>query len=516
MLEALGHLADPTLLIAVLVAVLGAQVVAVTPGLGGAFLLAILIPFLFPLEPLVAVSVLIAASATDGTGNSVTSILFGVPGSATGTAALFDGHPMAKQGLAGRAIGAAMAASMIGGVIGAITLALVIPVVRPVVLAFGPPEFFILVVAALLALSFVREESVVKGLVGGALGLTFAFVGMDGSTGTQRFTFDQLYLWDGLKLVPVLLGLFAIPEVINLLVAARSGDAEGTGTDRDDAPDRVGDVREGVKDAFRHIDATWVSSWTGLLVGILPGVGGAAGQFMGYSAVARMRVSPARAERWSLPPFGQGNVRGVIAADASTNSTLGGELVPTLAFGIPGSSTMAIVLAALVSVGITPGPAMLETELDIVWLIIFVLVLSNVLATGVVLAFARQLAKLIDVRPALLAPSILVVCLFGSYATSRHVGDILTTAGIGVLGYLLQKYGFGRVTFIIGFVLGPILEHYFILSLQIFGPGFLLARPLSIGMTAALVIGVLWSTVRQRRRASAATDDTSAMDEVRS
>ncbi len=509
-LAGLSHVADPELLGAVFLAVVLAQVVAIIPGLGGAFLLAILIPFLYGLDPIVAIAVLIAASATDGTGNSVTSILFGVPGSATAAAVLFDGHPMARNGLASRAIGAALTSSAVGGVIGAVMLALLIPIARPVVLAFGPPEFFILVVAALFTLAYVREEALVKGLVSAAFGLALALVGMDGATGAQRYTSDQLYLWDGLRLVPVLLGLFAVAEAISMIVAAgshrarpateRAMPAPAAGASASEIPVAFRGSMQGVKDVFRHFDATWLSSWIGVLIGMLPGVGGAAGQFMAYSSVAR--TSRFRRRNRGLPPFGKGNVRGVIGADAATNSTLGGELVPVLAFGIPGSSTMAIVIGALITIGIQPGPAMLETSLDVVWMIVLVLVISNVLAAGIVLTFVRQLAKLVYVRPSLLAPAILAISFFGAYATSRHVGDLVTVAVAGVAGYYLKKYGFGRVTFLIGFVLGPILEHYLVLSLQIYGPGFLLANPLAAGLSGALVLGIAWSIARALVRRS--------------
>lgn len=497
-LQGLSHIADPVLLVAVIIAVAFAQIVAITPGLGGAFLLAVLIPFLYGLDPLVAIAVLVAAHATDGTGNSVTSILFGVPGSATSTALLFDGHPMARRGMAGRAIGAAMTASAVGGVIGALTLAIVIPIARPVVLAFGPAEFFVLVIAALFTLAYVREEALVKGLASAALGLSLALIGMDGATGTQRYTADQLYLWDGLRLVPVLLGLFAVAEAISMLSTARSG--RGHSPPEPAATSGMSGSSQGIKDVFRHYDAAWLGSWTGLLVGMLPGIGGATGQFMAYSAVAR--TSNARRRNRSLPPFGKGNVRGVIGADASTNSTVGGELVPALAFGIPSSSTMAIVLAALVTIGIQPGPQMLEDNLDIVWMIVFVLVISNLLATGLVLAFVRQLAKLVRVRTSILAPAILAVSFFGAYATSQHVGDIITVAVAGVFGFFLKKYGYGRVTFLIGFVLGPILEHYLVLSLQIYGPGFVLANPVAASLTGAFAAGVVASAIRARVRRS--------------
>ena len=501
-LSALTHILDPALLLAMLAAVLFAQVIAITPGLGGAFLLAMLIPFVFGLDPFLAIAILVAASATDGTGNSATSILFGVPGSATAAAMVIDGHPMAKRGQAGRALGAAMTASAIGGIIGALTLAVVIPVARPFVLAFGPVEFFVLVIFALFTLAYVREEQALKGLIGAALGMSLSLVGMSGATGTQRYTFDQLYLWDGLRLVPVLLGLFAITEAMNMLKKARR---PGGGSLIDPAEavaaERSGTL-EGVKDAFRHWDATLLGSWIGLIVGMLPGVGGAAGQFMGYSAVARMsRVGKRMA---GLPPFGQGNVRGVVGPDASTNSTAGGELVPVLAFGIPGSSTTAILLGALIVMGIQPGPRMLQFNMDIVWTIIFVLVIGNLMATGTVLLLARHLARLAYLRTSLLGPAILAIGLFGAYATTRHVGDIFVVIGAAFLGYFLKKYGFGVVTFLIGFVLGPILEHYLVLSLQIYGPTFIFARPLAMAIFVALLLMVGWSLLKGRRRARAA------------
>ncbi len=498
MLAGLGHILDPIVLIAIVAAVAFTQVIAITPGLGGAFILAVLIPFVFGLDPIIAIAVLVAASATDGTGNSVTSILFGVPGSATAAAMVIDGHPMAKRGMAGRALGAAMTASAVGGIIGAALLAVVIPIARPFIIEFGPVEFFVITVFALFTLALVREEQMIKGLASAALGLALSFVGLDPTTATQRYTGGQLYLWDGLQLVPVLVGLFAITEAINMLKRARMPGG-GALVRKEDAiePSQAGTL-EGVKDVFRHWDATWLGSWVGLIVGILPGVGGAAGQFMAYTAVARMSRVVKRAR--DLPPFGQGNVRGVIGPDAATNSTSGGDLVPMLTFGIPGNSTTAILLGALIVMGIQPGPRMLQNNMDIVWMIVFVLVLGNLLATGMVLALARYLARLAYLRASLLAPAILAISFFAAYATTRHVGDILVAGAAGLLGYFLKKYGFGIVTFLIGFVLGPILEHYLVLSLQIYGPGFIFERPLALGLVGLLLAWIGWSLFKSQRR----------------
>jgi TctA family transporter len=196
-------------------------------------------------------------------------------------------------------------------------------------------------------------------------------------------------------------------------------------------------------------------------------------------------------------------VRGVIGPDAATNSTAGGDLVPMLTFGIPGNSTTAILLGALIVMGIQPGPRMLQTNMDIVWMIVFVLVLGNLLATGMVLALAKWLAKLAYLRASLLGPAVLAIALFAAYATTRHVGDIMVAAAAGLLGYFLKKYGFGIVTFLIGFVLGPILEHYLVLSLQIYGPGFILERPLAMALVGILLLMVLWSLFKSRRRSVA-------------
>lgn len=473
----------PGVLLAAFLGVVLAQFVAVVPGLGGAFLLAVLLPFVFGVEPILAISVLVAASVTTGTGNTVTSVIFGVPGSPMGVATVFDGYPMAKQGLAGRAIGAGIGASVVGGIFGAIALAILIPVIRPIVLSVGPAEFFVLIVLALFLIAYVREESLTKGLVSGGLGLVLAYVGQEPSTGIQRFTFGQLYLWEGVHIVPFMIGLFAVSEMIDL-IKKRGTIAEA------EADANEGGVMQGVLDVFRYWRATLSSSIVGLLVGILPGIGGSAAQFMAYAQVARTSKNPEK--------FGHGSVEGVIAADAATNSKDGGSLIPSLAFGIPGSASMAILLAAFVTFGVQPGPSMLQDNLNILWTIIFVLIYANIVAAVLVLAFTNLFVKLTYIRSALLIPVILVISIFGAYATNRHIGDIAVMGVIGLVGYLMKKYQYSRATFVIGFVLGPLLEHHYQLSLQLYGRGFLVNRPISAGLTAVLVLFIIWSAVKPR------------------
>lgn len=483
---------SPTLLLAAALGVLLAQFVAVVPGLGGAFLLAVLLPFLFGLDPLVAIAVMVAASVTTGSGNTVTSVVFGVPGSPMGVATVFDGYPMAKQGLAGRAIGAGMMASLVGGVIGAVALLIMIPVIRPFVLAIGAAEFFVLIVIALYAIAMVREESLIKGLVSGGLGIVLSFVGQERSTGVTRLTFGETYLFDGIHIVPFMIGLFAVAEMIDLIKKRGSIAEEEVDTSK------VGGVIQGCLDVFRHWRATVQSSVVGLLVGILPGLGGSAAQFMAYAQVAKMSKEPEK--------FGRGSVEGVIAADAATNSKDGGALIPSLAFGIPGSASMAILLAAFITFGVQPGPRFLEENQALLWTIIFVLIFANLVATVLILSFTRFFVKLTKVRASLLVPVILVISLFGAFATNRHVGDIWVVVGIGLLGYAMKKYNYSRATFVIGFVLGPLLESNLQLSLQLFGPWFLWNRPIARAMVFLLLLGIVWSIVRSLRERSRATE----------
>lgn len=473
----------PTVLLAATLGVVLAQFVAVIPGLGGAFLLAVLLPFVFGADPTLAIAVLVAASVTTGTGNTVTSVIFGVPGSPMGVATVFDGYPMAKKGLAGRAIGAGIGASVVGGIFGAICLALLIPVIRPIVLSVGSAEFFVLIILALFLIAYVREESLVKGLVSGGLGLVLAFVGQESSTGIQRFTFGELYLWEGINIVPFMIGLFAVSEMIDLIknrgtIAEAEADATGGG------------VMQGVLDVFRHWRATLSSSVVGVLVGILPGIGGSAAQFMAYAQVAKTSKHPEE--------FGKGSVEGVIAADAATNSKDGGSLIPSLAFGIPGSASMAILLAAFVTFGVQPGPSMLEENIDVLWTIIFILIFANIVAAVLVLSATNLFVKLTYIRSSLLIPVILVISIFGAFATNRHLGDIWVMAAIGLVGYFMKKYQYSRATFVIGFVLGPLLEHHFQLSLQLYGTNFIVNRPIAATLAVLLVLMVIWSVVKPR------------------
>jgi putative tricarboxylic transport membrane protein len=470
--------------------------VVVIPGLGGSFALAIFLPFIFRLDPAAGIAFMMAITAVNGTGNTITSILFGIPGSASGVASTFDGFPMTQRGEGIRAVSAGLTASLIGGLLGAFALAASLPIIRPIVLAFRPPEFFALILLALVFMSFVSGADSLKALISGGLGVMLSFVGMEGSTATQRWTFGELALWDGFSLIPVILGLYAVTEMVGLM---RRGGAIAKRPPQEGPLKQLG---QGAMDTLRHKSAVLQSSVAGMWVGMAPGMGDAAAQFIGYGQVART------SKRGHL--FGTGEVEGVIAADAATNSKEGGALIPTMAFGIPGSSGMAIILAGFLAFGIQPGPTMITENISIVWMIIWILIFANIIAALLCAAITPGMAKVTGLRASLIVGPILVASMLGAFSVRNNFFDVYVLLGFGLLGTLLKEFGYSRPLVLIGFVLGPLLEHNYLLSTRIFGSAYL-TRPIVMIIFAVLALVVisplLGRLVRGLRRSSVKSPD---------
>src|SRR5438105_5689571 len=302
--------------------------VGLLPGLGGATTLALMLPFIYTMQPVEAFAFLLGMHSVVATTGDITSVLFGVPGESTTAAIILDGHAMAKKGEAGRALGAALSSSLVGAMIGAFALAVAVPIVRPLVLTFGSPELFMLAIVGLAfiaSLSAQGGRGMVRGFLAGGLGLMLAMVGQDPQAGVPRFTLDTLYLWQGLDLVPVLVGLFAIPEIIDLVV-------RGTSISGNVPAGRISHgALEGVKGVCRHWQLTIRCAPIGSLLGLTPGLGGAVAQWMAYGHATQSARTPEERKG-----FGPGDVRGVIGPGAACNSKEGGALIPTIAFGVPG------------------------------------------------------------------------------------------------------------------------------------------------------------------------------------
>ena len=451
------------------------------PGLGGLVGLAILLPFTLDLDTLSAFAVMIGLISVTTTSDTIPSVLFGVPGTAASQATILDGHPMAKKGEAGRAFGAAYMASMMGGLFGALILAVSIPVLRPIVLAFSAPEFFMMGMLGISMVAVLSGGAPLKGLVVGALGLMVGMVGMDYQVGEMRWTFGQLYLWEGVPLVPVALGIFAIPEMVDLVIR---------GTRIADVPrDALRGVTVGIRDAFRHWFLVLRSSAVGVWVGATPGLGGAVVDWFAYGHAVQT-------ERGARDSFGTGDVRGVIAPESANNAKEGGSLIPTLAFGVPGSAAMAILLGVFLIQGISPGPDMLTKHLDVTYTMVWSIAIANIFGTGLCLLLTNYLARLANVRVHLLAPLVIVVVFLAAFQAKRHFGDLILLLSFGFLGWLMKRFGWPRPPLILGLVLSSVLENYFFIAASHYGVSWLW-RPivLVIGalIVASLVYGQRWT-----------------------
>jgi len=461
--------------------------VGILPGLGGPTTLALMLPFIFKMTAVEAFAFLLGMSAVTATTGDITSILFGVPGEPITASTIVDGHPMAKKGEAGRALGAALMSSLVGAIFGALCLALAIPVVRPLVLTFGSPEFFML---ALLGVAFVASlsgEDLLKGLISGGLGFMLATIGLDPISGIQRYTFGQLFLWDGVGLVVVTVALFAIPEMIELAVS-------GTAIAREEVG-KIGGVMQGVKDTFYHFWLVIRCSALGAYIGVIPGMGGSVSQWVAYAHA--VQTSPDK-ER-----FGKGAVEGVLAPGAANNSGLGGALIPTIAFGVPGSVVAAILLGAFIIQGIVPGPDMLlpppKGKLDLTFSFVWIIVLSNLITVGICFLFLNQLAKITQIRGSILIPFILLLVYLGTFAEKNAFEDLMLLLIFGALGWVMVKLDWQRPPLILGVVLGPIMENRLFLSTDNYGISWLW-RPGVIILFAITLFGTFYPLLQQRRR----------------
>jgi putative tricarboxylic transport membrane protein len=473
-------------------------VVGILPGLGGPTTLALMLPFIFKMNAIQAFAFLLGMAAVTNTTGDITSILFGVPGEPTTAATIVDGHPMAKKGEAGRALGAALMSSLIGAVFGALALALAVPIVRPLVLTFGSPEFFMLALLGVVFVASLSGDNLLKGLISGGFGYLLATIGLDPISGIQRYTFGQLFLWDGIGLVPVTIGLFAIPEIIDLAV-------QGTSISKQDVG-KLGGVMEGVKDTFRHFWMVIRCSAIGTYIGLIPGMGGAVSQWVAYAHAVQSSPNKER--------FGKGAVEGVLGPGAANNSTLGGALIPTVAFGVPGSVSTAILLGAFIIQGIVPGPDMLIPEprghLSLTFSLVWINIISNVITVGICFLFLNQLAKITNIRSNLLMPFILLLVYLGTFAEKNAFEDLGVFLVFGALGWIMVQLDWQRPPLILGLVLGPIMENRLFLSTDNYGVTWLW-RPGVVIFFAITLAGIFYPMLKRRWRAKKKNEDRPVM-----
>ncbi len=471
------------------------------PGLSGLVGMAILLPFTFGMEPISAFAFLLGMYAVTTTSDTIASVLLGIPGTAASQATILDGYPMAMRGEAARALGAAFTVSAVGGVLGALVLAASIPLVRPLILSFASPEYFMLGVLGLTMVGALSGSSILKGVAAALFGLLLSTIGYADQVAIPRYFFGVTYLLDGLPLIPLVLGLFAVPALFDL-------SRRGTSISRVPQDDAAGGVLRGARDALVHKWLVLRSTVIGVYIGMLPGLGGAIVDWVAYGHA----VQSAR----DKTGFGSGDVRGVIAPETANNAMKGGALVPTIAFGIPGSAPMAILLGAFLIQGMTPGPEMLTAKLDVTFSMVATLIVANVVGALLLMVWAKQIARATFVSGHLIVPAVVLFVFMGAWMSGNNIGDWYLLIAIGAVGIAMQFSGWPRPPLVLGFILGPIMENALSISLRSYdGFGFL-GRPVTLVLLVAtiLIVGyTVWRQVQERRRSAATGDAVKIMGE---
>ncbi len=455
------------------------------PALGGITAMALVLPFAFGVEPAAGLALLLGAHIGTIYGDTVCSILFNVPGSAKAIVHCFDGYPMTRRGEGSRALGAAASSAFIGGVVGAIALTLTLPIMRAVMLALGPPEYFVMAVWGISVIAVFSEGSVLKGIVAAGLGLMIAFIGMDPVTGTARYVFGNIYLMDGIDFPVIAIGLFAIPQVMKMFVSGES-------IVKSDVAKSTSSVWDGVRDVIKNWGLVVRSSILGLWIGALPGIGSVVGTMAAYGQAVQTSKTPEK--------FGKGNVEGVIAPTATMGANEGGALMPTLGFGVPGGETMAILLAAFITMGVQPGREMLTTKLPLVFTMVWIIVLGNMVTTAIGVFTAPKMARLASLPGSIIIPMVLAVCFVGAYASSAEIENVVVAAFFGFLGYFMDKYQYSKADLAIGLVLGLMIERYMHISVTTFGNLFFITRPVTFVLLVGVIFTIVWPLVQARRK----------------
>lgn len=426
------------------------------PGLGGSVTLALILPFTFPLdiEPaLILMASILAATTFAG---SISAILINTPGTASNAATLLDGYPLSEQGKGAMAIGASAFASAAGAVVGIVIFIVSIPLVVQFALLFGPPQIFWVIILALTIIPLVAGRNRLAGLAMAGFGLFLAMVGRSAATaiGETRFTFGQIHLVDGVDFIVVIIGLFTFAEMFKLAAADRTIERRDV-IQLDEMATKFDGIRAVVQHKFLWFRCTVI----GILLGIIPGVGGSVATFVAYGHAVQSSSQPDR--------FGSGMIEGVIASEAANDSKDGGQLFPTLGLGIPGSGSMAVLLVGFLVHGLVPGPRLLIDELTLMLVIAFSLLIGNILTSAVGLIFTAQFTKITRTPISILFPMIIVVAATAVFLVRNSIFDVFMALVFGVVGIILMFYGVSRVAIVIALILGGIMEDNFFVAAQV-------------------------------------------------
>ncbi|QJQ95942.1 MULTISPECIES: tripartite tricarboxylate transporter permease [Halomonadaceae] len=455
--------------------------VGAMPGLSATMALALLLPITFSMDPGAGLSMLASLYVGASYGGSIAAILLNTPGTPAAAATVLDGYPLSQQGKAGKALGISLFASFCGGLMSGLALLVAAPLLGILVLKFGPIELFAVAVLGITIIGSLSQGSVVSGLLSGGIGLLVSTVGMDLITGTPRMTFGQMNLFSGISFTVALIGLFSIPQALLLI--------EKNGSNAKKVANKITDrLLPKAKEIVSLMPNIFRSGVIGIVTGLIPGTGGDTASWFAYNEAKRFAKDKSR--------FGKGDVAGLAAPESANNSVVGGSLIPTIALGIPGSSSTAILLGALMVHGILPGPNLLTEHGEVTYTLIWAVIVANFALLAVGLMFTRLCVSVTKVPDGFVACAIIVLCVVGSFAINNSFFDVGLMFAFGLFGYWMIKAGMSPAPMVVGLILGPVMETSFQQSMLIGGGSFLIfvKSPIAFGLLLLALFSVLQAT----------------------
>ncbi len=456
-------------------------ILGIIPGITGMIGIMLLLPFIYGASPTVALPVMLAILGSSSTGGVITTILLNVPGDEVNVAALLDGFPMTKRGEGGRALGAAIFSSLSGGVVSVILALIAMPAVIWMVKVMGTPEQTVLVLVGLAFVGILGGKSILKGALAGLLGLLISFIGYQANTGEARFIFHQGFLYDGLQLVPIVLGLFALPQMFVLA-------EEGVITDEVMAAAKtVHGIFQGMKDVFRCWWLFLRSTVIGWIVGVTPGLGASSAIFVAYGQAMKTSKHPER--------YGTGIVEGVIAPSSACCAVQAGALLPTLGFAVPGSASMVVILGGMVAVGLVPGPGIITDQLPLCFTLLLATLTAHILAGVLCLLSLRWAIKVANIRQEYLVPVTIAFIFVAAFVTRTEMWNIIVLLVFTLIGYCMMKFDYSRPALLLGYILGAMFERSLYISIDLYGAVWL-TRPIVMLLLAIVVLVAFYSPLK--------------------
>lgn len=449
------------------------------PGISSSMAIVLMLPFTYYMGVIPSIILLVAIYAGAAYGGSITAILFNTPGTPEAVATTFDGYPMAKQGKAGRALGLAISASAFGGIFSVFVMLFLSPPLSEVALKIQSAEYFALALLGITVISAVGTKNVTKAVISGLLGITIAMIGIDPISAAERFTFDHIELMNGIEFIPIMIGAFALGEVLNQITERSKAQNFSTS-------EKIKLEGYKLKEILKYKWVALKASAIGTVIGILPGTGGSIASIVSYGEALRSSKNKEK--------FGQGAEEGVVAPESANNAAAGGAMIPTLVLGIPGSPTTAVILAALTLQGLQPGPQLMSEQPLLLYCIFFSMLIASIVTFIGGRVGVKSFSLLLNLPYSTLAMFIIGLSIIGSYAVSNSMFNVWVMLAFGVIGYYMKKYHFSPASLVLGLVLGKLMEETFRRQLLITNGDYMsfITKPISATILLLAVLAIFY------------------------